>query len=729
MSQSISIDKLPGGEISINSNFSEAITLSKSGQEVIVCINNISELTSLDNLITNYTGANTTSDIKTYYRVTISDNPSKQSQWIEINTNGQTDCFSDLSPFYDYNVELKFVRVGSNNTGEIKIDSFIWTGTYDINKIDTPEFNLTSSNSPIIYEPSDTYKVFNLTGYELISRNSSNMSVEYRISQNDKRTWTQWTPLTTENLITEKIDQIRFFNIQYKFLHNGSNAAVQVRDLNIYGEFINVTQNYQTSNLMGIRPNCKNGMVGQTGLNASTGTNNLSMTSNTISEPTIWSTIEKNSDNLFNPYKQAESIEMYNKLANDVSDMIGWTVEYYKTDPDGKGIDKTIHEYSLYNIIQKGDIKVIVPDNQFPSNVVSFNQYDMALLDSFEVHITKQGFKEIFGVQYRPSKEDFLYFCEMSRMYRVEHAQAIRDFANSSVYYKLILGKYNQRSNVKPENSTIQQDIQNVLKNSTLQDLFGTEIKNDKQEVAFKKQHDTLTNDRIRTEVIAPIDKILLENAELVLNKYAYNLSKIDPNADAVLYKDSDIYLQEGKNRSYYAWFRLIDHIDDNTYNFIDNYSDTLNKGYKINIENGKVVTYVNSNSYSHDITNFLIDDVWMCLLVNIDQRQREITHTLYKRDTNDERYAGRLNSTKLKLLSSNTQDYVPNSFELIPDDLSLKIKASSMYLTNIRIFDDIIDDSQVTKILNQQIIRDTDHLIMGDNANKILKLPRYPYK
>jgi len=39
-----------------------------------------------------------------------------------------------------------------------------------------------------------------------------------------------------------------------------------------------------------------------------------------------------------------------------------------------------------------------------------------------------------------------------------------------------------------------------------------------------------------------------------------------------------------------------------------------------------------------------------------------------------------------------------------------------------------LVPEDQYTKTLNQQIIRDSDKLILADNANKLYKLPTYPY-
>lgn len=730
MAFTVTIDKQDTGDLFLRSNFSEPIVLTSVGQEQIVTINDISGLKILDTISTTFTGENNTRKLKMYYRISTSDNPTAWSEWFEIDPNGETECFGEVTAFYDYNIQLKFVRTGGNTDGELIIESFVWEGGWNINTITEPVVDLTPDISPIILDVPDVFKVFKIFGYELVARDATDLEIEYRISQDNKRSWGAWTPLTDANITTHKIDPIRFFNIQYKFEHTGTSGTIKIRDLNFYGEFINISENYLKTNLFGIRENCQNGLIGDSGLNASTGTNNLSMSNGLKSATSVWDNMGCVEADLFNPYDLDEALNLYEKLADDVTKLGGWAVEYYRTEPDENGIDHSIHEYSLHGVVDVGVFKVMVPDNQFPSNQIAFNQFDLALLDSFEIQVTKRQFKELFGTHYRPNKEDFLYFCDISRMYRVEHAQAIRDFGNYSVYYKLILGKYNKRADVKATKTTIQDKIDSILKNSTLDDLFATDKKAHKDEVANKEQFETLSNthERIRADIKATVNRDLLDNAELVLSKYHYDLAGVADGNDAVVYQKSDLYLEEGKNRSFIAWFKFSDYADSDNYNLLNNFSTDLNKGYQFDIMGGMLTSNFNGVEYVMDISQYLDDDVWYCVLINVDQRQRKISNYLYKRNVDREMDAQSLKSTKLRLLTSNQLDYIPSYYELDDSDLTMKITGSLMKITNIRIFDDVIPDDQHTKILNQQIIRDSDHAILADNANKIYVLPNYPY-
>ena len=148
--------------------------------------------------------------------------------------------------------------------------------------------------------------------------------------------------------------------------------------------------------------------------------------------------------------------------------MFGHDIVYFLTDPDKKGTDFTFHEYQLYNYVCSDIIKASVDGNNFPDNQIIMNQFDLSLFDSFEIHIPKETFKKTFGVEKRPSKEDFLWFCEINRMFQVEHAQQFRNFNNSALYYKVMLKKYSQKSNIIGVNQTITDKVKELTKNSTI---------------------------------------------------------------------------------------------------------------------------------------------------------------------------------------------------------------------------------------------------------------------
>jgi hypothetical protein len=393
-----------------------------------------------------------------------------------------------------------------------------------------------------------------------------------------------------------------------------------------------------------------------------------------------------------------------------------------------------MHEYQLYNVVCEGNIKVSVDGNNFPDSQIVMNQFDLSLFESMNVHITKKQFKEIFGPQRRPSKEDFLYFCDVNRMFQVDHAQQFRNFNNSAIYYKLVLKKYTQKANVKAGTQEIQNKLQQLTKNSTINELFGIENAQDKASIANKDQFAPLTKETIRLEYKATIDKELIENSSTIISKAHYDLSSVDYGQVAVKYKNFDPLLRISDNIGYQIWFRINNYITNEVYNFMDYYDVTNSLGWKVDLSNDAIQVKLNSDTYNYDLMGYSSDqnlafeeDVWYCYVLNVDQRNRKLEHHVYKRNVDDETDAANLSSTILRKVYSNSQDMTPITYQ-IERNVTCQILASDMSVTNIRLFMETIPAEQHNKILNQYIIRDdSKYLVFADNATTRLYLPKFP--
>jgi hypothetical protein len=348
--------------------------------------------------------------------------------------------------------------------------------------------------------------------------------------------------------------------------------------------------------------------------------------------------------------------------------------------------------------------------------------------------IPKKVFKEAFGADKRPSKEDFLWFCEINRMFTVEHSQAFRSFNNNAIYYKLMLKKYNQKANVIGVNQTITDKVKELTKNSTIDELFGFENNQDKKSVANKEQFKPLTKDNLRLEIGARINKELIENAENVISKNNYELSSVNFGAtygsDAVVYRNTKDDYKKSDNLSYMCWFNINNYTSNDTYTLFTYYDDLNNLGYKITIESNQITTKINNTEYTLTMglegsSTGLTEEVWYGYILNVDQRQRKISQYVYKRNTEDEELGSRLSTTVLKKVNSNVLDLVPTEFKL--ENVQAKLIGCDLKITNLRLFVDVIPENQHSKMLNQYIIRDdSKYLIFADNANQKLVLPSF---
>lgn len=718
--------------------------------EYIISFVNLQNVSQLTNFKYDTLGLTDTRFLKNYYRISRDGNA--WTDWLDLKRN--IDNFPTVDPRDPLYLDIKWVRGGSSQVGAIRILEYSINGTLERTMFESAgdgisTVNLTPGENTIWSAPF-IYKVFDITDVEVIAPTSlTGVDIKYRFSQDNSRTWSNWEPFTKENISTTRINPIRFFQIEYSITNNTS-STVGIQDINIIGDFQNVSKDYFKTNLYGIRECCQSNLTGYTDAsgnfvpaNNTNGSGNgvgggISNSGGACDTTGAGSTLPQMNDqdkaNLFNPYKQNTAMDLLNKLSADAEQVFGHKVIYFVTDPDKRGQDHTMHEYQLYNVVCEGNIKVSVDGNNFPDSQIVMNQFDLSLFESMNVHITKKQFKEIFGPQRRPSKEDFLYFCDVNRMFQVDHAQQFRNFNNSAIYYKLVLKKYTQKANVKAGTQEIQNKLQQLTKNSTINELFGIENAQDKASIANKDQFAPLTKETIRLEYKATIDKELIENSSTIISKAHYDLSSVDYGQVAVKYKNFDPLLRVSDNIGYQIWFKINNYITNEVYNFMDYYDATNSLGWKVDLSNDAIQVKLNSDTYTYDLMGYPSDqnmafeeDVWYCYVLNVDQRNRKLEHHVYKRNVDDENDAASLSSTILRKVYQGSQDITPITYQ-IERNVTCQILASDMSVTNIRLFMETIPADQHNKICNQYIIRDdSKYLVFADNATTRLYLPKFP--
>ncbi|MFA5585511.1 MAG: hypothetical protein WDA02_03080 [Saccharofermentanales bacterium] len=778
------------------------------------CIKGISKITSFTDIIE---GENEKSYLKKFFRY----------------KNGKTNDWSDTLPIDEisnieicpnrcFQLEIIYLRTDEhrldNQDNKILLKGVTINGEYDIMKSDS-YVTLTTENPLQILEIGDLLKVFSIDAFEVISTSKldDHFNIKYRFSQNDKRSWTKWESLTKENISTVKWNKLRFVELQYLFeLSPNVKKPVKIYDVLLYGDFQNVTANYKKINKFGLKENCVNlaykpsditeqtSGIGETqsAKNINSNTQSLIKESSEYQLRMNWLTQgincysnslsidgmsqldvlnaenEANSANFWNPYEFEKITNFHDMLAKQISDMLGMTVEYHLTDPDGNGTDRVIHEYQLHNIVDYKNIKILVPDNQFPDNQVIINQFNLDLFDTFKIHILKSEFKKIFGIGKRPGQEDILYFCQVNRMYIVKHAQIHKNIMNAGIYYDVVLEKYEKRSNIINKIDESKNRIEELTRNTTIDELFGFNEEQDFKKVANKQQFKPTSFDFIRKNINknTQIIKNDIYNGSIKIIDNFYNLEKVKNTEVAIEYSKVDNKLLKSDNRSFIVWFnfpneydpnraitkRVINgyDIDDNRYYFINNYENEY--GYSIFYQNGYINFQLNDQIFKME--SDVMTNVWFGLVVNLEQRQNKISMKLYRRNTalevllfnpisyeklqlnfddiEDIEYEMRVNGFRavdnIETTSPEVKiDYIEiNSYEnneLIPDDfnndINITIPGNKLKISNIRIFDDIINDDIHKIILSQLIIKDAQHLILGDNANDKLQTINHPNK
>ena len=714
-----------------------------------------------------------------------------------------TGITQDYCPLDLLYLNLSYYRIDTDTSTmpSLSINTIVINGTYDIEQTDEI---INVPDDGYILTPKDIYKVFKLSGFEIYGINTNNLKIQYRFTQDGGRTYTPWELLTTENISTmKKINPVRFAQVQYSITKINNSITSKVYDIILLGDFQNINNYYLKTNRYGVREDCA---IGGTALSGSTtnGTNSngvclsgitsykgdgnvynynkdwytqgLScyLTGNVIANMTAQNNTSTTAAGNYDPYASSQKIgAWYNFLAGSTNKILGWTVDYHLQDPDGKGIDRYLHEYQLFNIIDVQKIKIIVPENNFPDNQVLINEFSLDMMDTFEVLILKDVFHEAFGIEKRPGQKDIIFFCQANRLYRVRHSQVKRDIMYMGIYYSVILEKYEKLANERNLSPASKNIIEPLTQDNTIDALFGFDNREQENKIVNKQLKPT-THDVYKLTVnpkMSIIKKDIFNS--LKGNKIAdnyYNLTSIPAGTSAVTYSLKDSILNVSDNRAISLWFnfnnkydpaKIIDEvvfqsyfINNSTYfEFLNNYDSVNQKGYKIWYSNKQLVLTINNLDYYLNASG-LTTNVWYGLTVNIDNRQRKVSLDLFKRnysyniDMFTDSYqnvtldagnqtgityytsAGyrpvknteiniKLQDTNLKNVASIEYENVPlNSFNI---NQIITVYASDIKLTNLRIFNDVIPNDNKSNILLQRVIEDSQYLLLADNATKQL--------
>jgi len=713
-----------------------------------------------------------------------------------------------LNPNQPFDFELYVYRIDDNNTSptDIYISNIVVDGLYEISEIDGIGV-ITDENNQFILSPKDIYKVFSVDDFEVIKRGQIyNIDIKFRVTQNNGRSYSEWEPLTTGNISTFRFNELRFAKVEYLITQiDSSSLSTIIYDIILTGDFQNVSANYLKNNRYGLRQDCLTTFFDKnpdqtTSLScgipsySTDTTNNLSLSNNSgydlkmnfytqglscyvHSTATNELNLENqsNQNDMWNPYETDKIVDLANKIASDINSIFAWKVDYHITDPDEGGIDMELHEYQLYNITDVKTVKVLVPDNKFPDNTVKMSKWNLDLLDTFEIHIIKDEFKNQFGVDRRPAENDIIFFCELNRLYRVKHAQVFREIMNAGIYWKVILEKYEQKSNIRNLSQESDTKIQKLTKNTTMDELFGPEILEEENKIANKEQTKPITNETIRHTIYKDviISNKSLYNGNIDFADYYYNF-KDSSGKICVTYQKYDKVLNGTNNRSFISWFNFNNkfveddplsyntahlhyHVNDTkNFNLLNNYDEINKVGYRYWYHRNRIIFQINENYYQLDVN--LKTNIWYGLVINMNQRQREISMMVYKRPGDYNIKMSNPNTFEMATVSSSDSTgytyltdmgYKPidnqeiHNISTIFDKLytvtigieptdfvhdeNIELIGSNMKYTNLRIFNEVIPDDNINNILNQVIIIDENKLILSDNSNRRLYADNFP--
>ncbi len=434
--------------------------------------------------------------------------------------------------------------------------------------------------------------------------------------------------------------------------------------------------------------------------------------------------------NTFNPYALTKSISVYKQLNNIVTSIFGHEVNYFRTEPDLRTSDVILMEYSLHNVVDNKNVKILVPDNEFPTEANTYDIFGIELAD-FEVHITAEEFESRFGAGKYPRNKDYMFIPIINRMYEISSVSLADEFNKAHSYWRVKLVKYQDRTDVIKG----QFDAATDVLITGIEEIFGEQIqdeytKNLKPEI-FQSVVSTY-RDGIREFVNKKL-KIVdydLKNRWTVVSKNYYDFTKMDLN-DTALFYVAPSKVAPGKNVAYTGWFspQFTNTSTEDYYLFGDNDAIT---GFKLTISNTQFKFHVNGMEevFTHGIT--LSKDIWYAYIVNVNNEFLQLEVNIYSLDPNSNIITQVGGSNILPQMSSNNlvSEFTEN--RLMPLNLAWEsishysLRANNMYMTNIRVFNTPIEFEQHSNVLNQYVVRDNQLAIVIDNAIPSLGFQKY---
>jgi hypothetical protein len=429
---------------------------------------------------------------------------------------------------------------------------------------------------PIIFSSIGNYRIINYnSAFKDVSmfrgwiietsgevENSSYLLKEFRWSTNNSN-WSLWMPLLHENIDVIELDPTKEFYVEFKFTANSDEDSSPYFPEGTNLETPIVLENFDVD--LVYREIDYRDLATKPAILCSKELYTKSVIFNSTC-----------TDKLFKPYDVNRGINVYQDLSRTVNELFGHEINYYSIQPNGRGKDVVLKEYSLFDVVAEKCVKVMVPGNNFPDNKPIYDTFGIQFEQPLEIHIDRKYFESIFGKGAAPRKRDIIFFPLTNRIYQIESTYLHRDFNLYPVFFKCQLMKYEVKQNTQFINKTAEKELHDYTVNT--KDLFGEETQEEVEKVTKPQQYFVSSQRRNEDPTRNYIDQYLPiiefdlnNNYTIVFNSY-YDLerylyddplssSKTEEQKEAVRYKSVPV-LGDNDELSFTCWFKTRNYID-----------------------------------------------------------------------------------------------------------------------------------------------------------------------
>lgn len=431
------------------------------------------------------------------------------------------------------------------------------------------------------------------------------------------------------------------------------------------------------------------------------------------------------SDPLFDPYNLNRPTAIYKEISELSSRMWGHPVQYFRVEPDKRSKDVVLMEYSLYNVMEQGNLKVMVPDNEMPTREFSYDIFGMGFED-FEIHITQGQMESAFGPGLAPRPRDYMYIPILNRMYEVSSVSHADEFNQTMSYWRVMLRKYEERtSTMVDEGSQIEQQLDELY--TGVDEVFGEELQAEYDKTTKPTQYQTVfseVSDGVRNLIHNNLEILdeQIRNKWTIVSKNHYNLESIkDLGIEALVYNTTAQHKLDD-NLAFTVWFRPNFKSPTAEQTLFDGFE--LGKGFKLTVNQQSIKAYINNNVFEYPFETAPENGNWYGVVYNLNNKYKSTATYVYKLNP----AANKLNSLPINDTLIEVMDHkidIPakqawtgnKKWSLMPGDMAL---------TNVRLFVKTIGKDQHHNILNQYVVRDNHLARIIDNAVPSIQLRKY---
>jgi len=435
------------------------------------------------------------------------------------------------------------------------------------------------------------------------------------------------------------------------------------------------------------------------------------------------------SDPIYDPYNLSKPTAIYSEISELSANMWGHDTQYFRVEPDQRSRDVILKEYSLYNVKEQGNLKIMVPDNEMPTREFQYDIFGMGFED-FEIHITKGQMEAAFGPGIHPRPRDYMYIPIMNRMYEVSSVSFADEFNQTMTYWRLMLSKYEERTSSiidtdTAEGQAMEQQLDDLY--TGVEEVFGAEQKDEFEKTTKSTQYQTVfsevgdgVRDRIHNGLV--ISDKELRNKWTIVAKNHYDLESVkDRGIECLLYKKFS-QLPNTNNLAITTWFKPNMTSATQEQTIFDGWQG--GKGIKITVNQTFIKAYINDLILEYGFATPPVNGNWYGLVYNLNNKYLNTSANVYK-----------LNPDSNKLTSMPVSDTLENvmdhNFEITAaqgwvTQKQYSLMPGNLAVTNIRLFNQTIGKDQHTNMLQQYIVRDSHLAEIIDNAVPSIQLRKY---